>query len=48
MKYTGNFFSTLTPILGRFFYGSGSGLRKKADPDPDSEKNPDPKHWFFR
>ena len=29
-------------IFGRS--GSGSGLRKKADPDP--EKNPDPKLWF--
>ena len=38
MKY--NIFFTLTPILGRFFHGSGSGFL--ADPDPDSEKKADP------
>ena len=53
MKY--NIFSTLTPVLGRFFHGSrffriGSGFfanpdsEKKADPDPDPGKKPDPKH----
>ena len=45
MKY--NIFSTLTPILGRFFHGSGSGFLRigsgfLADPDPDSEKKDDP------
>ena len=46
MKY--NIFSTLNPILGRFFHGSGFfriGSGFLADPDPDSEKkfDPDPK-----
>ena len=39
MKY--NIFSTLNPILGRFFHGSGFfriGSGFLADPDPDSEK----------
>ena len=43
MKY--NIFSTLTPILGRFFHGSGFfriGSGFLADPDPDSEKKADP------
>ena len=41
--------STLTPILGRFFHGSGSrsgffriGSGFLPDPDPDSEKKSDP------
>ena len=45
MKY--NIFSTLTPVLGRFFHGSGSGFFRigsgfLADPDPDLEKKADP------
>ena len=36
MKY--NFFSTFTPVLGRFFHGSGfladPDLEKKSDQDP--------------
>ena len=39
MKYN----TFLTPVLGRFFHGSGSGFFRigsgfLADPDPDSEK----------
>ena len=41
------FFSTLTPVIGSFFHGSGSWLFRfrtgfLADPDPDSEKKSDP------
>ena len=41
-KYEIQFFSTFTPVLGRFFHRSGffrigSGLReKKSDPDPSA------------
>ena len=43
MKYN----TFLTPVLGRFFHGSGSGFFRigsgfLADPDPDSEKKTDP------
>ena len=52
MKYN----TFLTPVLGRFFHGSGSGFFRigsgfLADPDsekktdPDPGENPDPKHW---
>ena len=46
MKYN-TYKKKLTPVLGRFFHGSGSGYFRigsgfLADPDPDSEKNADP------
>ena len=43
MKY--NIFSTLTPVLGRFFHGSGFfriGSGFLADPDLEKKADPDP------
>ena len=46
MKYN-TFFLTLTPVLRRFFHGSGffqigSGFLADPDPDPEKKSDPDP------